>query len=129
MKVAIVCDWLTSVGGAERVLRSICDLFPEAPIYTSQYNERKIDWFKDRSVHVGWLQIFRPVFVAFSARFAKTILTISTSLATISSSLLLAPKPNPSKREMLFISVTVTSPPNIIGGLKKIISQTPASEF
>ncbi len=58
MKVAIVCDWLVSVGGAERVLRSIADLFPDAPIYTSQYNEKKIDWFKNREVRVGWLQTF-----------------------------------------------------------------------
>ena len=58
MKVAIVCDWLVSVGGAERVLRSVCDLYPDAPIYTSQYNQKKIDWFKDHEVHVGWLQIF-----------------------------------------------------------------------
>ena len=65
MKVAIVCDWLVSVGGAERVLRSVCDLFPDAPIYTSQYNEKKIDWFKDRSVHVGWLQIFPTSFRRF----------------------------------------------------------------
>ena len=62
MKVAIVCDWLVSVGGAERVLRSICDLFPGAPIYTSQYNEKKIDWFKDREVHVGYLQTFPTCF-------------------------------------------------------------------
>ena len=65
MKVAIVCDWLTSVGGAERVLRSICDLFPDAPIYTSQYNQNKIDWFKDRQVNVGWLQIFPSSFRRF----------------------------------------------------------------
>ena len=65
MKVAIVCDWLVSVGGAERVLRSVCDLFPDAPIYTSQYNEKKINWFKDHSVHVGWLQIFPTSFRRF----------------------------------------------------------------
>ena len=58
MKVAIVCDWLVSVGGAERVLRSVCDLFPDAPIYTSQYNSKGIDWFNDREVRTGWLQIF-----------------------------------------------------------------------
>ena len=62
MKVAIVCDWLVSVGGAERVLKSISDLFPDAPIYTSQYNPRKINWFKNREVHVGWLQIFPTSF-------------------------------------------------------------------
>lgn len=62
MKVAIVCDWLVSVGGAERVLRSICNLFPDAPIYTSQYNAKKINWFKDRDVRVGWLQVFPTCF-------------------------------------------------------------------
>ena len=65
MKVAIVCDWLVSVGGAERVLRSVCDLFPGAPIYTSQYNQKKIDWFKDREVHTGWLQIIPTCFRRF----------------------------------------------------------------
>lgn len=58
MKVAIVCDWLTNVGGAERVLLAISELFPSAPIFTSQYNEKKIDWFKNREIHVGWLQLF-----------------------------------------------------------------------
>lgn len=65
MKVAIVCDWLVSVGGAERVLRSVCDLFPDAPIYTSQYNKKGIDWFNDRKVHTGWLQIFPSCFRRF----------------------------------------------------------------
>lgn len=65
MKVAIVCDWLVSVGGAERVLRSVCDLFPDAPIYTSQYNKKGIDWFNDREVHVGWLQAFPSCFRRF----------------------------------------------------------------
>ena len=58
MKIALVCDWLTNVGGAERVIKSIHDLYPDAPIYTSQYNPKKIDWFKDVDVRTGWLQIF-----------------------------------------------------------------------
>lgn len=58
MKVAIVCDWLTNVGGAEKVILRIHKLFPEAPIYTSKYDPRGIDWFKDATVHTGWLQIF-----------------------------------------------------------------------
>ena len=37
LKVALVCDWLTVVRGAEQVLREIHHLFPHAPIYTSQY--------------------------------------------------------------------------------------------
>ena len=47
LKVALVCDWLTVVGGAEQVLREIHHLFPSAPIYTSQYRPKGIDWFKD----------------------------------------------------------------------------------
>ena len=61
LKVALVCDWLTVVGGAEQVLREIHQLFPKAPIYTSQYRPRKIDWFKGADVRTGWLNIL-PVF-------------------------------------------------------------------
>ena len=65
LKVALVCDWLTVVGGAEQVLREIHHLFPHAPIYTSQYRPKKIDWFKDAEVKTGWLNIFP----AFTRRF------------------------------------------------------------
>jgi glycosyltransferase involved in cell wall biosynthesis len=55
-KVAIVVDWLTDVGGAERVIRSIHEIFPDAPIYTSQYNPKQLDWFDGADVRYGWLQ-------------------------------------------------------------------------
>ena len=58
MKVAIVCDWLTNVGGAEKVLLAVHKLYPKAPIYTSKYSSRGIDWFKDADVRTGWLQVF-----------------------------------------------------------------------
>ena len=58
MRVAIVCDWLTNVGGAEKLLLRIHKLFPEAPIYTSKYDPKGIDWFKDAEVRTGWLQNF-----------------------------------------------------------------------
>ncbi len=56
MKVAIVCDWLTGFGGAERVVLELHRLYPEAPIYTSQYDPSKIDWFVDADVRTGYLQ-------------------------------------------------------------------------
>lgn len=56
MKVALVCDWLTNVGGAEKVLLKIHQMYPDAPIYTSQYNPKGIDWFKDADVRTGKLQ-------------------------------------------------------------------------
>lgn len=62
MKVAIVCDWLTNVGGAEKVLLEIHRLFPKAPIYTSKYSKRGINWFDDADVRTGWLQIFPVCF-------------------------------------------------------------------
>jgi glycosyltransferase involved in cell wall biosynthesis len=61
MKVAIVCDWLTGTGGAERVVLELHRMYPKAPIYTSQYNSNpKIwfgdKWFEDADIHTGWLQ-------------------------------------------------------------------------
>jgi len=38
MRVALVHDWLTAYGGAERVLLEMHRMFPEAPIYTSVYS-------------------------------------------------------------------------------------------
>lgn len=56
MKVAIVCDWLVGIGGAERVVLELHKLYPDAPIYTSQYNPEAIDWFADADVRTTWLQ-------------------------------------------------------------------------
>ncbi len=56
LKVAIVCDWLMGIGGAERVVYELHKLYPEAPIYTSQYDSGAIDWFKDAVIHTTWLQ-------------------------------------------------------------------------
>lgn len=33
-RVALVHDWLTGMRGGEKVLEAICDLYPQAPIYT-----------------------------------------------------------------------------------------------
>ncbi len=60
LKVAIVCDWLTGIGGAERVVLELHRMFPDAPIYTSQYNPDAIDWFKDADVRTTKLQTLSP---------------------------------------------------------------------
>src|SRR3989344_706634 len=61
LKVAIVCDWLLGTGGAERVVLELHKMFPEAPIYTSQYNPNpKVwfgdKWFEDADIRTTWLQ-------------------------------------------------------------------------
>lgn len=55
-RVAIVCDWLTGIGGAERVVQQMHKLYPKAPIFTSQYSPSKIDWFDDADVRPTGLQ-------------------------------------------------------------------------
>lgn len=56
LRVAIICDWLLDIGGAERVVLELHKMFPNAPIYTSQYDPSKLDWFADADVRTTWLQ-------------------------------------------------------------------------
>lgn len=39
-KIAIIADWLTDFGGAERVILALHEAFPDAPIYTSVYEPK-----------------------------------------------------------------------------------------
>ena len=41
MKIALVHDFLFKLGGAERVLKVMADLFPNAPLFTLLYDEEK----------------------------------------------------------------------------------------
>lgn len=43
-KVALVYDWVDKWGGAERVLLTLHEMFPEAPLYTSVYQPRLAGW-------------------------------------------------------------------------------------
>ena len=54
-KTALVCDWLTDVGGAERVILAVHEMYPEAPIYTSQFRPKTAAWFRDADVRTGWM--------------------------------------------------------------------------
>lgn len=56
LKIAIVCDWLTVQGGAEKVILGIHQLFPNAPIYTSLYNPEKVIGFENAKIITSSLQ-------------------------------------------------------------------------
>ena len=55
-RIAIVCDFLTSMGGAENVVLALHEAFPDAPIYTAVYNPDKMPAFRDLDVRTSRLQ-------------------------------------------------------------------------
>lgn len=57
-KIAIVCDWLTNFAGAERVIYKLHQMFPDAPIYTSTFNQQKMKAFKDALIYTSFIQNF-----------------------------------------------------------------------
>jgi glycosyltransferase involved in cell wall biosynthesis len=56
MKIALVHDYLTQQGGAERVFELICKYFPSADIFTSLYDPRNTIALNNRLVHTTKLQ-------------------------------------------------------------------------
>jgi len=42
LKVAIVHYWLVTMRGGEKVVEALCDLFPQADIYTNVYDPSHI---------------------------------------------------------------------------------------
>ena len=57
MKVAIVHDWLTNMGGAEQCVINLHRCFPDAPIYTTFYDPENMDpIFKEMNIITSSLQ-------------------------------------------------------------------------
>ncbi|MFC1510835.1 glycosyltransferase [Candidatus Margulisiibacteriota bacterium] len=66
MKIAIVHDYLNQFGGAERVVSALHELYPEAPIYTSIYEAKKMPQvFQKMDIRVSWMQKLPLVFQLF----------------------------------------------------------------
>ncbi|HEX7586256.1 MAG TPA: glycosyltransferase [Patescibacteria group bacterium] len=59
LKIALVHDFLTQYGGAERVLEVLAEMFPGAPIYTLLYDKENMRGkFRDKTIHTSFLQKF-----------------------------------------------------------------------
>jgi len=57
MKIAIVHEWLTNMGGSEQVVSVLLELFPEAPVYTSLYEpENLVPSLVEADVRPSFLQ-------------------------------------------------------------------------
>jgi glycosyltransferase involved in cell wall biosynthesis len=106
MKVALIHDHLAQDGGAERVLRVLADIYPEAPIYTLLFDKKNADkYFSRRQIntsiiqklpggisHYQWYMPFMPMAVEFfdlsdydlvisnTSAFAKGVITSSHTL-------------------------------------------------
>jgi len=106
MKVALIHDHLAQDGGAEKVLKVLAEMFPEAPIYTLLYEPDNVNkYFKGRQIetsiiqklpggvrHYQWYLVFMPLAVEFfdlrgydlvisdTSSFAKGVITSPDTL-------------------------------------------------
>ncbi len=95
MKIALVHDYLTQRGGAERVFELLCKRYPEADIFTSLYDEQKTIDLGERIVNTTFLQhipgaakhfrliapLYFPAFRAIDLQNYDLIISSSTSFA------------------------------------------------
>jgi glycosyltransferase involved in cell wall biosynthesis len=58
MKIAIIHDYIREFGGAERVLEALCEIYPDAPIYTAfcDKNSTAYGHFKNKKTITSWFQ-------------------------------------------------------------------------
>ncbi|MFA6393273.1 MAG: glycosyltransferase [Patescibacteria group bacterium] len=106
MKVALIHDHLAQDGGAEKVLKSLSEIYPDAPIYTLLYNKKNVaKYYPGRKIeasiiqkmpggikHYRWYMPFMPMAIEFfdlrgydvvisdTASFAKGVITSPDTL-------------------------------------------------
>ncbi|MBW4061377.1 glycosyltransferase [Candidatus Saccharibacteria bacterium] len=70
-RIALVHHWLTSPGGAEKVLYELHQMYPQAPIYTTSYLPEKFPEFADAEIRttflnrIPWLRRIHQLFPVF----------------------------------------------------------------
>ncbi len=77
IKIALAHDFLVQRGGAEKVLETLCEMFPEAPIYTLLYDPEKMRGkFAGKDIRVSFLQKF-PKFLRKRYRYLLPLMPVS----------------------------------------------------
>jgi glycosyltransferase involved in cell wall biosynthesis len=58
MRIAIVHDYIKEFGGAERVLETLCEIYPDAPIYTAFCDKKSsaYEHFRNKKIITSWFQ-------------------------------------------------------------------------
>lgn len=69
MKVALVHDSLTQLGGAERVLGTLHEMYPSAPVYVLVCSRELRSKFRTWDIRTSWLQFFYSLFPRFQYLF------------------------------------------------------------
>jgi glycosyltransferase involved in cell wall biosynthesis len=80
MRVALVYDRVNKWGGAERVLLALHELFPDAPLFTSVYDQEKASWAKvfeetGQKIKTSFLQRF--TFARGSHEFFASVMPVA----------------------------------------------------
>lgn len=83
MKVAIIHDDLVQWGGAERILMGICEIFPDAPIFTSvvDFSNKKLKMaFGGKKIVTsflqkipGWKRLYKALLPLYSLAFEQFV--------------------------------------------------------
>src|SRR3954463_1295409 len=67
-RVALVHEFLLDLRGAERVFGALCDMYPQADLFTAVYDERGTEGrFAHRTINTSFLQRLRPTARTFRA--------------------------------------------------------------
>lgn len=70
MKIALVHDYLNQFGGAERVVAALHEIWPQAPVYTSMYDLKKMPpIFRQMDVRTSFMQRLPFIFNLFKYYF------------------------------------------------------------
>lgn len=86
--LALAHDYLTQRGGAERVVRAMCDLFPDATLKTLMYEPAAtFASFAEVDIHTSWLN--RVGWLRRHYRAAIPILAIAASSSSVSGDVVL----------------------------------------
>jgi len=57
MKIAFVCDWLTGMRGGERCLEAVCEIYPDADIFTLVHFPDSVSrTIESHTIHTSYIQ-------------------------------------------------------------------------
>lgn len=78
MRIALAHDSLTQMGGAERLVSAMHEMFPHAPVYTLVIDRRLKNHYQGWSIRVSWLQKIYNFFPRFQLLFPLIPLAVQS---------------------------------------------------